>query len=69
MKNETRRFVGYRNRYCDSWMSNCIGIDRKMTIKFDSDKVFKIAKILNKYDKKLPFECMIELSKLIEDKK
>jgi hypothetical protein len=40
-----------------------------MTIKFDSDKVSKIAKILNKYDKKLPFECMIELSKLIGDKK
>jgi len=38
-------------------------------IKFDSDKVGKIAKILNKYQCKLPFECMVELSKLTENKK
>lgn len=32
---------------------------------FDPNNLVKISKILNKYDSKLPFGCIVELSKLI----
>ena len=37
--------------------------------KFNPENVAKVAKILNKHDKKLPIECIIDLAELIEKKK
>ena len=45
-------------------------MDRKGTRKMKSfdDRVYRIVDVLRKYDCKLPFQCIIELSELLDKK-
>ena len=60
---------GYRicNIPNDEWWNHIINHKEgeKQMNEFDAERLGKIAMILTKYDTKIPFECMVELSKLI----